>query len=173
MDMNNVGEMIRKKDPELWDHCCRTANMCRCIGGLLKLGKADSLYLAASIHDVGKLFVDPKILYKPGPLTEEERKIIDLHSVQGYIFLQSLGYPKDVCEIVMLHHGYHKNRYGIPYKKDNCIYADILRACDIFDAVTHDRPYHLACTAKAGLDILLNQKESLPEEIIHAFACIS
>lgn len=170
----NMKELMSIKafDSELYFHCRRTADLRVKVSSLLNLDPVLTyhLSLAARLHDIGKIKINKDILNKPGPLTADERKIIDSHCLEGYKILKDAGYPNEICEIVLLHHG--KSKVTLGYDKKNCISAEILRACDIYDAVTHDRPYHLACKKEEGLEILASQKEKLPVNILKVFFAV-
>lgn len=162
---------IEKYDPGLKEHCQRTAALAKRVAILLKrpASEVDNLYTAAMVHDIGKIFLDPEILMSPRKLTQDERRAVDMHSLMGCIYLESVGAPADITELVLLHHGYNKERYGRTYSSKNCLSANILRACDIFDAVTHDRPYHKKVTVSEGLQIVQMQND-LTSDILKALA---
>lgn len=150
----------------LWGHCIRTANLSKSVAEGLGVSNPDTIFLAAMTHDVGKLFIDPRILNKPGSLNDKEREIVDMHSVFGYSYLKSLGFPEGLCLLVLLHHGYTKEKYNVDYMKGDFMGADIIRACDIYDAVTHNRPYHVGVSKLEALKILDEQTEKLRDHII-------
>jgi diguanylate cyclase (GGDEF)-like protein len=101
------------------------------------------LELGALFHDIGKIGIPNSILLKPGPLTEEERALIELHPELGEKILKPIDQLGDVCEIVRACHerwdggGYPDQKGGeqIPLE------ARIIFACDAFHAMTTDRPY--------------------------------
>lgn len=160
---------MKQYDLKLWTHCKNTATLIKMISVILELREPEKilLYNAALIHDVGKIFINPNILLKPQKLTPDERKIVDLHSVLGQIYVSSLGVKDNIAELILLHHGYDKERYGKTYSTQNCFYADILRACDILEAVTHDRPYHNRVSIEEGIKIVQEQKD-LNDSVIDA-----
>lgn len=162
---------IKKYDPNLWTHCLQTANIAKQVAVYLdfRTPDIDNLYCAALIHDIGKIFINPEILMKPDKLTPAERKTVDMHSLLGYIYTTSLGVDKNIAELILLHHGYDKERYGKSYSEKNRLPANILRACDIFDAVTHDRPYHEKVSYTEGIQIVRLQKD-LEDNILEALA---
>jgi HD-GYP domain-containing protein (c-di-GMP phosphodiesterase class II) len=101
------------------------------------------LELGALFHDIGKIGVPASILSKPGPLTSEERAIIELHPELGERILAPIERLSDVRAIVRACHerwdgdGYPDRRSGeeIPLE------ARIILVCDAFHAMTTDRPY--------------------------------
>ena len=100
----------------------------------------------AILHDVGKMGVPDAILTKPGPLTEEEWKIMRLHPVYALQMLQPIGFLKDSAVIPHSHHerwdgqGYPLGLKGeaIPF------FARIFSVVDVWVSLTADQPYRKA-----------------------------
>lgn len=160
-----VKEAICKFDKSLWRHCLQTAKLALKVSEGLDVDR-QILFTSGLVHDIGKIFISPDIIFKRGSLTKEERAEIDKHSIIGYTYLQSLGFSEKICEVVLLHHGYTKEKYGHKYNEESCRYADILRACDIYDAVTHNRVYHERITQEEAMSIIESQKEGIPDKVI-------
>src|SRR5918999_6394815 len=104
------------------------------------------LELAALFHDIGKIGIPSQILLKPGPLTDEERAVIETHPVLGERILAPIGQLDEVRRIVRSCHerfdgsGYPDGLAGAEIP----IEARIVFACDAFHAMTTDRPYRHA-----------------------------
>lgn len=105
--------------------------------------------MAGLLHDLGKAMIPMEILNKPGKLTDEEFALVKTHPEEGYrLLLEGKGISeiaKDVC----LHH--HEKIDGSGYPKglngeSMSLYAKMGAVCDVYDAVTSNRPY------KAGWD---------------------
>ncbi len=104
------------------------------------------LELGALFHDIGKIGIPSEILTKPGPLTDEERAIVETHPLLGERILAPIEQLGEVRQIVRACHerfdgkGYPDGLSGeaIP------IEARIIFACDAFHAMTTDRPYRRA-----------------------------
>jgi diguanylate cyclase (GGDEF)-like protein len=104
------------------------------------------LELGALFHDIGKIGIPNSILLKPGPLTEEERALIETHPEVGARIIAPIDQLQGVCEIVRAclerwdGGGYPDGRAGdaIPLE------ARIIFACDAYHAMTTDRPYRSA-----------------------------
>jgi putative two-component system response regulator len=113
------------------------------------------LDLSARLHDTGKLFVPDAILLKPGKLTDSERSIMQTHTTSGAEYLRKTGLPmiEVAAEIALCHHerfdgkGYPAGLKGsaIP------ISARIAALADVFDALTHERPYKSAWSIPEAL----------------------
>ncbi|HUK95683.1 MAG TPA: diguanylate cyclase [Gaiellaceae bacterium] len=101
------------------------------------------LELGALFHDIGKIGVPTSILLKPGPLSPEERKIIEMHPELGERILEPIDRLAEVRTIVR---GCHERWDGLGYPDGRAgdeipIEARIIFVCDAFHAMTTDRPY--------------------------------
>jgi HD-GYP domain-containing protein (c-di-GMP phosphodiesterase class II) len=104
------------------------------------------LELGALFHDIGKIGIPSKILTKSGPLTEEERAIVEMHPVLGESILAPIEQLKEVRSIVRSAHE-HYDGGGYPdglAGNDIPLESRIVLACDAFHAMTTDRPYRKA-----------------------------
>jgi putative two-component system response regulator len=149
---------IEAKDPYTEGHCDRLSKYSVALGE--KLGLSQDLRVALRrgglVHDIGKLSVPEHILLKPGPLTPEERKIMEQHTVIGERICAPLRSFRHVLPIIRHHHekwdgsGYPDGLRGeqIP------LTARILQITDIYDALTTDRPYRKALPQEKALAIL-------------------
>jgi putative two-component system response regulator len=149
---------IEAKDPYTEGHCDRLSKYSVALAE--KLGLPDHLRVALRrgglIHDIGKLAVPEHILLKPGPLTPEERKIMEQHTLEGERICAPLRSFRNVLPIIRHHHekqdgsGYPDGLKGeqIP------LTARILQVTDIYDALTTDRPYRKALPVEKALAIM-------------------
>jgi len=149
---------IEAKDPYTEGHCDRLSKYSVALGE--KLGVPEDLRVALRraglIHDIGKLAVPEHILLKPGPLTPEERKIMEQHTIVGERICAPLRSFRHVLPIIRHHHekwdgsGYPDGLKGeqIP------LTARILQVTDIYDALTTDRPYRKALPPGKALAIM-------------------
>jgi HD-GYP domain-containing protein (c-di-GMP phosphodiesterase class II)/putative methionine-R-sulfoxide reductase with GAF domain len=111
------------------------------------------LELGALFHDIGKIGIPNSVLLKPGPLTDEERAIMEHHTVIGEKILAPIDQLGDVCDIVRACHERWDGR-GYPDRKAGDaipLEARIIFACDAFHAMTTDRPYRQALAAEEAL----------------------
>ncbi len=95
------------------------------------------------LHDVGKIFTPKEILYKPGPLSDEEWKIMRRHPVDGAEILERIDSLKEMAKVVRYHQeAYDGSGYPEGLKGEEIpIGARIATAVDAFDAMVTDRPY--------------------------------
>jgi HD-GYP domain-containing protein (c-di-GMP phosphodiesterase class II) len=104
------------------------------------------LELGALFHDIGKIGIPSRILAKTGPLTDEERAIVETHSVLGERILAPIEQLGDVRRIVRgAHEHYDGSGYPDHLAGDEIpLESRIVHACDAFHAMTTDRPYRKA-----------------------------
>ncbi len=108
----------------------------------------------ALLHDVGKIRIPGEIINKPGPLTPEERVVINTHTIEGEQLLLRVGGL--LAEVGTIVRSCHENFDGSGYPdglagEDIPLVARIVCACDAFNAMTTDRPYRKGRSADAAL----------------------
>lgn len=105
--------------------------------------------MAGMLHDLGKAFIPLEILNKPGKLTDEEFTLVKTHPARGHALLQEAGAASATVLDVCLHHHEKVDGSGYPHGLSGAQISTVARmgaVCDVYDAVTSDRPY------KAGWD---------------------
>ena len=99
------------------------------------------------LHDIGKVAVPDAILFKPGPLSEEERALMMMHPQIGNEILRHIEFLDDAKAVVLHHHerwdgdGYPQGLEG----EEIPVQARVFAVADALDALTTDRPYRPAC----------------------------
>jgi cyclic di-GMP phosphodiesterase len=156
--LSSLALSIEAKDPYTEGHCDRLSKYSVSLAE--KLGLPEDLRVALRrgglVHDIGKLAVPEHILLKPGPLTPEERKIMEQHTIAGERICAPLRSFRKVLPIIRHHHekwdgsGYPDGLKGeqIP------LTARILQITDIYDSLTTDRPYRKALSPEKALAIM-------------------
>ena len=139
-------------------HSTSIANMAWFLGGYYNYAQVErvKLYLAAALHDLGKLETPTAVLEKPGKLTNDEYIIIKEHVYKTWELLKDIGGFQDICRWASFHHE-KLNGTGYPFgkKADELDFNSRLMACiDIYQAVSEKRPYHPLRDHKATLEIM-------------------
>lgn len=135
------------RDKKTGNHIRRISEFCRILGKAAGLSPQEynTLALASTMHDVGKIGISDMILLKPGTLTDEEREIMKTHTNIGAKLLAGSGHLLlREAEIIALTH--HENWDGTGYPsglegEKIPLFGRIVRICDVFDALISDRPY--------------------------------
>ena len=153
-----ITKIIDYKSVFTKQHSSKIANMAWYMAEYYKYNKEDKakLYLAAALHDLGKLETPTAILEKPGKLTDEEYLIIKEHVYKTWELLENIEGFEDICKWASYHHE-KLNGKGYPFGKnaDELDFNSRLMACiDIYQAVSEKRPYHPLRDLNATLEIM-------------------
>ncbi|MFB9390663.1 HD-GYP domain-containing protein, partial [Streptomyces coeruleoprunus] len=108
--------------------------------------RLEILRFAGTLHDVGKLGVPTRILRKDGPLTPEERRVIELHPEYGHEMVRGIGFLGE-ARAAILHHHERLDGTGYPYGLRGAQipeFARVVAVADAFDAMTSTRSYSRA-----------------------------
>ncbi|HWO95130.1 MAG TPA: HD-GYP domain-containing protein [Bacillus sp. (in: firmicutes)] len=123
----------------------------------LPLKNIEEIGLGAMLHDVGKMFISPEILNKPGKLTNEEYEHVKSHPELGFEILRKIHeIPLTAAHCALQHHeridgfGYPRGLKGDKIHR----YAKILSVADVFDAVTSHRVYRRGMLPHKAFEIL-------------------
>jgi HD-GYP domain-containing protein (c-di-GMP phosphodiesterase class II) len=154
-----LGDVVEADDAYTGSHSRDVVDLVLAVSGELGLSPAERRHaeFAALLHDVGKVRIPSEIINKPGPLTPEERAVIETHTIEGEQMLDRIGgLLGEVGRIVRSCHervdggGYPDGLAGdeIP------LIARIVCCCDAYSAMTTDRPYRKARPPEAALEEL-------------------
>jgi HD-GYP domain-containing protein (c-di-GMP phosphodiesterase class II) len=124
-------------------------------------GLRSQLYLAAALHDIGKLTTPVTILEKPGKLTDDEFYVIKDHVRMTYELLKDISGFEEVCAWASNHHE-KLDGTGYPFgkKAEELDFNSRLVACiDIYQAVSEERPYHPGRDHENTMKILYNMAD--------------
>jgi putative two-component system response regulator len=150
-----------KKDDDTGVHIVRMGYLAEALA--LFLGQspayASMLRQAAPMHDIGKIGIPDSVLKKPGPLTDEERQVMNTHPAMGAEILGRSHIPVFLMasELALTHHerydgsGYPAGLVGDAIPLSGRITAVV----DFFDALTMDRVYRPAFTVERALSMLV------------------
>ncbi len=148
--INALMATLGERDYITEGHGRRLADLTMRIGISMNLdsGRRDNLNLLAQVHDLGKVGIPDDILFKPGPLTDDEWEIMKQHPEKGYRIASSSPDLSGIADLILKHHekwdgsGYPLGVSG----QDIPLECRILAVVDAFDAMTQDRPYAKART---------------------------
>ncbi|HEX2029707.1 MAG TPA: HD domain-containing phosphohydrolase [Nitriliruptorales bacterium] len=138
------------RDDETYEHTERVGVAAALLGDRVGLDAADveSLRRAAPLHDIGKIGVPDEILLKPGPLTAEEYARMKAHTTIGALILGGSSSPVlRMGETIALTHHERWDGSGYPGRlagEQIALVGRIVSVTDVFDALTHERPYKAA-----------------------------
>jgi putative nucleotidyltransferase with HDIG domain len=145
---NTVETLIRAlqaRDPYTSGHSTRVSRYCLLIADKLGLSTKEkhSTYLAAMLHDIGKIGVPDALLQHPGKLTTEEMDVVQEHPQLGASMVQMLGEMHPIVPLILHHHeAYDGSGYPKGLKDEQIpLISRIIAVADTYDAMTSDRPY--------------------------------
>jgi len=152
---------LHLRDKETEDHTNRVTVLAIRLARRLGLSDDDLINIkrGAILHDIGKLAIPDSILFKPGPLTDDEWTIMKRHPLIAVEILKPVSFLASELTIPRSHHekwdgsGYPDNLPG----NDIPLYARIFAFADVFDALTSARPYRSAWTKQETTKYILEQ----------------
>jgi putative two-component system response regulator len=152
---------IEARDVSTDGHCQRLAAYACAVGTRLGLSNCDLIALRRGgfLHDIGKIGIPDAVLLKQGPLSPDEYKLMQSHTLIGDRLCGELRSLRAVRPIVRSHHerldgsGYPDTLEGdaIP------LLAQIIGVVDVYDAMTTDRPYRRSTTPSAACEELVRE----------------
>jgi putative nucleotidyltransferase with HDIG domain len=149
------GQSIESNDSYTYGHCERVANYAVAVARELGLDEQQetTIRIGAYLHDLGKVRVPHEILNKPGGLSAEEFRVIQMHPVWGLELLATVEFPWDIKPIIRWHHEkYDGSGYPDRLRGDEIpINAQIICIVDVFDALTTTRSYRPALSPAEAL----------------------
>ncbi len=132
-------------DPATFRHSTETAALSRRVGHALGLdaGELAQLEMSALVHDVGKVLVPHRTLFKPSLLTAAEWRAVKVHPVAGANLLSGVPDLEPVAEVVLNHHE-RPDGTGYPYGRSGTeipLASGVISVCDAYQAMTSERSY--------------------------------
>lgn len=169
-----IADALDAKDEHANGHARRTSGYAIAIGRRLGLDseELEQLSLAAFLHDIGRIGIPDHIMLKATGLTDEERRVVELHSERGARMLAGVPDMSELASAVRHHHehfdgtGYPEGLYGeqIPF------HARIIFVADAYDAMTTPRPFRQALTHDEAIEQLRAGKGTrFDPEVTEAF----
>ena len=154
-----LGDVVEADDAYTGAHSRDVLGLVLAVCDELRVGARSRLNaeFAAILHDVGKISVPAEIINKPGPLSADEREVMNAHTLEGERLLQRVG--GRLTEVGGIVRSCHEHWDGGGYPDGLAgdeipLVARIVCCCDAFSAMTTDRPYRRALSVDAALDEL-------------------
>ncbi len=159
--ITTLATMIEARDGYTEGHCHRMANYATAVGRALGLGALDlqALHRGGFIHDIGMLAIPPTVVLREGPLEPDEFERVKSHTVVGDELCRGLRSLQAVRPIVRHHHerldgsGYPDGLHGAQVP----LLSQIIGVVDVYDAVTHRRPYQRTRSSSEAMQLLRAQ----------------
>ena len=169
-------KIIDMRDPRTGDHCRRVALYAEAIGKKLNLSMIELVTLkqAARLHDIGKIAMPDRLLYKAGRLQGDERDVAKRHVSDGAKMLEDFASPlmRTAAEIARSHHerfdgsGYPHNMKGDAIPR----FSRIVAVADTFSALTSRRPWREAAAVSIAVEQIERESGSgFEPRIVGAF----
>ena len=174
--MDAVLKVFQLKDPYTAAHQKKVALLSSAIAKEMNLseGQIESIYIAAMIHDIGKISVPSEILSKPDAINEAEYTLIKNHPEIAFETLKDIESPWQTTKIIIQHHerldgsGYPLGLIG----EDIILEAKILGVADVIEAMSSHRPYRPSLGIDQALEEIVKNKGKLYDPKV-VDACVS
>jgi HD-GYP domain-containing protein (c-di-GMP phosphodiesterase class II) len=165
-----IAAAVDAKDPYTKGHSGRVSQYSVIVAKELELpdDEVDRIRVSATLHDVGKIGIEDRVLKKPGVLTNEEFDIMKRHTVMGYEIVRQVKRLAEMLPGIRWHHE-SLNGKGYPdgiTGDELPLMVRIISVADTFDAITTDRPYQAGSDFRKALDILRKHAGSKYDPIV-------
>lgn len=158
----------------IYPHSIETGNLAYLISReFISDNRADLVRKCGYLHDIGKIAIPLTILEKPSNLNPEEKEIMDKHVEIGVYILNQYGLYEE-SKIISQHHervdgsGYPEGLAG----NSIMLESRILGLCDVYTALTVNRPYRNKLTAAQALDIIRKERHRYDPAVTEAIAAV-
>ncbi|MCM8781391.1 MAG: HD domain-containing protein, partial [Candidatus Omnitrophica bacterium] len=158
---------IDAKDHYTHGHTSRVTSLSLLLAEKLKQNKKnifperffEQLHIASLLHDIGKIGIPEHILNKKGPLNEEEKRLMQEHTLVGVNILQPIKELEDSILGIKYHHeAYDGSGYPEGLKGEQIpLIASIISVADAYDAMTSDRPYRSCLSKQEAIEEIKSQ----------------
>jgi len=168
---------IQAKDQYTAGHSTRVSRYALMIADKLGLSTKDKhqLYLAAMLHDIGKIGVPDDLLNRPGKLSDAEMERVRGHVQVGASMIEMLGEMHSIVPLIRHHHEcYDGSGYPDGLKGEQIpLISRIIAVADMYDAMTSDRPYRKRRSHQFAVDeIISNSGITIDPKVADAFLVV-
>lgn len=165
---------LKTQDDYTYMHSVAVCAMMTALARELELGESEvrQAGLAGLMHDIGKAAIPLEVLNKPGALTNSEFTLVKMHPEKGYELLKQAGIDDPVTLDVCLHHHEKIDGTGYPKRLNGehiSLQAKMGAVCDVYDAVTSNRPYKLGWEPGMSLQRMAQWKNHFDQTVFKAF----
>lgn len=156
--MNALLKVLKAKDYALYKHSYCVSETAFLISGMMGFTKdqQEAIRYAGLLHDIGKIAIRDRIMYKPGSLNDEEYEEMKNHPTVGADILREVDFLGSIADVVEQHHeridgkGYPKGIHQEMFKME----AQILAVADTYEALREDRVYRKGMNNLDALQII-------------------
>lgn len=151
--------MLKDFDQYTTTHCLNVSVLTMALAEHLGLNGRDvrTFGVAGLLHDLGKVKIPTEILNKAGKLTDEERTVMQNHTVEGARLIITSDRELDMAAAVAYEHHIMLNGGGYPkrhYQRDVHKASTLVHVCDVYDALRTNRPYRAAWESEKVLSYI-------------------
>lgn len=171
-----IAATVEARDPYTSGHQSRVGQLAVAISKTIGLAAEmqHGIWLAAIVHDLGKISVPAEILSKPGRLTDVELMLVRQHVQRGYDILKDIKFPWPLAKIVLQHHE-RMDGSGYPQALPGgqiLLESRILAVADVVESMVSHRPYRPALGVEAALAEIARGRGTLYDAQV-VDACLS
>jgi putative nucleotidyltransferase with HDIG domain len=165
---------LKRADEYTYMHSVAVCALMVSLGRQLGLSEEESRLagMAGLMHDIGKAGTPLEVLNKPGTLTDDEFEIMRQHPANGERMLRESGFAEEAVLDVVRHHHERISGNGYPDRLPPDRISRLARmgaVCDVYDAITSDRPYKAGWDPADSLARMASWKGHFDEDILKAF----
>ncbi|EYE88146.1 HD family phosphohydrolase [Fervidicella metallireducens AeB] len=168
-------ETIKLKDNYTYIHSINTCFLSIILGEYFNLSETEQIILGtgALLHDIGKTYIDEKILKKASKLTDDEFKLIQKHTLYGFKILNSTKGIDHASMLIALNHHEKYDGSGYPRGlkgKQIDFFSQLVTICDVYDALINVRSYKKAFKPNETYEYILSKSGTFfNTELVNAF----